>query len=138
MTETEAMCTGKTLVPKSFNSVILQLKSFPFKYFHSDVTFFLDLTSKLMESLEQIAAFDVEKLLSKSTILSENLLLQLWQSLTKEWGAGSISTVPEDFIQKLLTEVWFYWKLLSFSYYSHTCIMSQNILFKLPSLNFLN
>ena len=91
-----------------------------------------------MESLKQISAFDVEKLLSKSPILSENLLLQLWQSLTKEWGAGSVSTLPNDFIQKLLTEVWFYWKLLQFSHYSHTCIMSQNILFKLPSLNFLN
>ena len=60
-----------------------------------------------MESLEQIAAFDVEKLLSKLAILSENLLLQLRQSLTKEWAAGSVSTIPEDFIQKLLTEVWF-------------------------------
>ena len=67
-----------------------------------------------MESLEQIAAFDVERLLSKSAILSENLLLQLWQSLTKEWGAGSISTLPEDFMQKLLTEVCF----IENSYYS--------------------
>ena len=100
--------------------------------------FSLDLASKPMESLEQIAAFDVEKLLSKLAILTENLLLQLRQSLTKEWGAGSISTLPKDFVQTLLTEVWFYWKLLSFSHYSHTCIMSQNILFKLPSLNFPN
>ena len=60
-----------------------------------------------MESLKQIAAFDVEKLLSKLAILSENLLLQLKQSLTKKWGAGSISTLPEDFVQNLLTEVWF-------------------------------
>ena len=37
-----------------------------------------------MESLEQIATSDVEKLLSKSATLSENLLLQLRQSLTKE------------------------------------------------------
>ena len=59
-----------------------------------------------MESLEQIAAFDVEKLLSKSTTLSENLLLELWQSLTKEWGTGSVGICPEDFVQKLLTEVW--------------------------------
>ena len=60
-----------------------------------------------MKSLKQIGAFVVEKLLSKSAILSENLLLQLWQSFTKEWGAGSISTLPKDFVQKLLTEVWF-------------------------------
>ena len=58
-----------------------------------------------MESLEQIATFDVEKLLSKSATLSENLLLQLQQSLTKEWGTGSVGTLPKDFIQKLLTEV---------------------------------
>ena len=59
-----------------------------------------------MESLEQIAAFDVEKL-SKSSTLSENLLLQLRQSLTKEWGTGSVGTLPKDFVQKLLTEVLF-------------------------------
>ena len=58
-----------------------------------------------MEILEQIAAFDVEKLLSKSSTLSENLLLQLRQSLTKEWGTGSVGTLPKDFVQKLLTEV---------------------------------
>ena len=58
-----------------------------------------------MESLEQIAAFDMEKLLSKSSTLSENLLLQLRQSLTKEWGTGLVDTLPKDFIQKLLTEV---------------------------------
>ena len=59
-----------------------------------------------MESLEQIATFDIEKLLSKSATLRENLLLQLWQSLTKEWGTGSVGILPKDFIQKLLTEVW--------------------------------
>ena len=37
-----------------------------------------------MESLEQIAAFDVEELLSKSAVLSENMLLHVGQSLTKE------------------------------------------------------
>ena len=58
-----------------------------------------------MESLEQIATFDVEKLLSKSSTLSENLLLQLRQSLTKEWGTGSVGTLPKDFVQRLLTEV---------------------------------
>ena len=67
--------------------------------------FFLDIASKPTESLEQIAAFDVEKLLSKSATLSENLLLQLQQSLTKERRTGSVGILPKDFIQKLLTEV---------------------------------
>ena len=77
-------------------------------HFPSDVIFFsnLDLASKPTESLEQIAAFDVEKVLSKSATHSENLLLQVRQSLTKEWGTGSVGTLPKDFFQKLLTEVW--------------------------------
>ena len=48
-----------------------------------------------MESLEQIATFNVEKLLSKSATLSENLLLQLQQSLTKEWGTGLFVFFPK-------------------------------------------
>ena len=58
-----------------------------------------------MESLEQITTFDMAKLLSKSATLSENLLLQLRQSLTKEWGTESVGTLPKDFVQNLLTEV---------------------------------
>ena len=57
--------------------------------------FFLDIASKPMESLEQIATFDVEKLLSKSATLSENLLLQPWQSLTKEWGQDLLVFFPK-------------------------------------------
>ena len=60
-----------------------------------------------MESLEQIAAFDIKELLSKSAVLSEDMLLHVQQSLTKEWGEGFVITLPEDFAQNLLTEVWF-------------------------------
>ena len=60
-----------------------------------------------MESLEQIAAFNVEELLSKSAVLSESMLLQLHQSLTRDWGEDFVSTLPEDFMQNLLTEVRF-------------------------------
>ena len=74
---------------------------FPFKF----PFFNLDTITKPAESLEQIAAYDVEKLLTRSSELSENLLLQLRQSLTKEWGSGSVGTLPEDSIQKLLIEV---------------------------------
>ena len=138
MTETEAVHTGKTLIPKNFNSLILQLESFSFNTFSFQCFFFsLDLASKPMESLKQIAASDVEKLLSKLAILSENLLLQLWQSLTKEWGAGSISTLPKDFIEKLLTGVWF----IGNCYHSsiiHIIAPCLKFLFKLPFLNFPN
>ena len=134
MTETEAVCTGKTLLLTNLNSVIPQLELFFFNTFsfQCSLYFFIDLASKPMESLKQITALDIEKLLSKSAILSENLLLQLWQSLTKEWGAGSISALPEDLVQKHLTEVWF----IGNCYYSPiihiTCSMSRKILFKLP------
>ena len=53
---------------------------FPFKF----LFFNLDTVTKPAKSLKQIAAYDVEKLLSKSSELSENLFLQLRQSLTKE------------------------------------------------------
>ena len=68
-------------------------------------SFILDITTKPTESFEQITAFDVEKLLSKSSTLSENLLLQLRQSLTKKWGTGSVGALPKDFIWKLLAEI---------------------------------
>ena len=80
MTETEAVRTGKILILLKFLICSFAIKIispqhiiipmlFPF--------FFLDIASKPTESLEQIAIFDIEKLLSKSATLSENLLLQL-------------------------------------------------------------
>ena len=83
MTEIEAVHTGKTLLLTNFNSVILQLELFFNTFSFQCSFFFIDFTSKPIESLEQITAFHIEKLLSKSAILSGNLLLQLWQSLTK-------------------------------------------------------
>ena len=65
----------------------------------------IDTSSRPLESLQHIAAYDVEKLLSTSSRLSESLFLQLRQSLTKEWGSSSVGILPEDSIQKLLTEV---------------------------------
>ena len=82
---------------------IISLDTPPFKMFF----FPLDSASNPMESLEQIAAFDVEELLSKSAVLSEDMLLHVRQSLTKNWGEGFVSTLLEDFVQSLLTEVWF-------------------------------
>ena len=52
------------------------------------IFFFLDLASKPTESLEQIAAFNVEKVLSKLAILSENLLL------TEVWFIGNCYYSP--------------------------------------------
>ena len=79
-----------------------------FLHFHLKFIFFLDPASQSTESLEQIAAFDIEELLSKSAVLSESMLLQLRQSLTRDWGEGFVSTLPEDFVQCLLMEVQFF------------------------------
>ena len=108
MTETEAVHTNKTLIPLKFLICNFVIKIIFLLYIIIQILspFFLDIASKLTESLEQIATFDVEKLLSKSATLNENLLLQLQQSLTKEWGTGSVGILPKDFIQKLLTEGW--------------------------------
>ena len=40
MTETEAVCTGKTLVPINFNPIIPQLESFSFDTFSSKIFLF--------------------------------------------------------------------------------------------------
>ena len=65
----------------------------------------VNVSSTPSESLKHIAAYDVEELLATSSGLSESLLLQLRQSLSKEWGPSSVGILPEDSIQKLLTEV---------------------------------
>ena len=87
-----------------------------------------------MESLEQIAAFDVEKLLSKSAALSENLLLQLRQSLTEEWGTGSVDTLPEDFHSETPNSGMVYLELLYFSiiYVVILCFNPFSV-FKIPT-----
>ena len=66
----------------------------------------------MTESLEQIAAFDIEELLSKLAVLSESMLLQLRQSLTRDLGEGFVSTLLEDFVQNLMMEVRFPFFLL--------------------------
>ena len=95
MTETEAMHTGKTLIHFQISTLSLHNQNHPSSaHSYSNVTtifislfFLLDFASKPIESLEQIAAFDVEKLLSKSAILSENLLLQFTAVFNQGMGS---------------------------------------------------
>ena len=76
MLKTEVVCAGKVLIHLLIH---LKLESLFFNTFslEKNLFFLLDLASKPMESLKQIVAYDVEKLLSKLAILSENLLLLL-------------------------------------------------------------
>ena len=57
------------------------------------------------ESLTMVAAFDVDKLLSKASTISEGAIFNVWQSLLKEWGPESLGVLPEDTMQQLLMEV---------------------------------
>ena len=58
-----------------------------------------------MDSLAEVAAYDVDKLFSKASIISEGAVLNIHHSLLKEWGSESLVVLPEDIMQQLLTEV---------------------------------
>ena len=66
------------------------------------------------ESLIKVAAFDVDKLLSKVSTTSEGPSFNIQQSLLKEWGLESLGVLPEDTMQQLLMEV----KILNFKFVS--------------------
>ena len=57
------------------------------------------------ESLSQVAAFDISRLLSKAPQISNSVLFNVRESLIKDWGPESIGALPEDTMQQLLTEV---------------------------------
>ena len=63
---------------------------------------YLDIQSS--ESLSQVAAIDIDKLLSKAPEISEKVLFNVQESLLKDWGPESVSALPEDAMQQLLTE----------------------------------
>ena len=57
------------------------------------------------ESLSQVAAFNIGRLLSKAPEISESVLFNVWESLLKDWGLESVGALPKDTMQQLLTEV---------------------------------
>ena len=57
------------------------------------------------DSLAKVAAYDVDKLFSKTSAISEEAVLNIHHSLLKEWGPESLGILPEDIMQQLLTEV---------------------------------
>ena len=67
--------------------------------------FFLLLDTQPSESLSQVAAFDISRLLSKAPEISKSVLFNVQESLFKDWGPESVGALPEDTIQQMLTEV---------------------------------
>ena len=58
-----------------------------------------------MDSLAKVAAYDMDKLLSKTSTMSEGVVHNIQHSLLKEWGPKSLGVLPEDIMQQLLMEV---------------------------------
>ena len=53
------------------------------------------------ESLSQVAAIDIDKLLSKAPEISKKILFNVWESLLKDLGPKSVGALPEDTMQQL-------------------------------------
>ena len=66
---------------------------------------FLDVDKLLVDSLVKVAAYDMDKLFSKTSSISEGAVLNIHHSLLKEWGPESLGVLPEDIMQQLLMEV---------------------------------
>ena len=67
--------------------------------------FFLLVDTQPSESLSQVAAFDISRLLSMAQEISESVLFNVQESLLKDWGPESVDALPEDTMQQLLTKV---------------------------------
>ena len=82
------------------------MKYFP-SFYHSiyATLVFLDVDKLPVDSLAKVAAYDVDKLFSKTSTISEGAVLYIHHSLLKEWGSESLGILPEDVMQQLLMEV---------------------------------
>ena len=60
---------------------------------------FLDVDKLPADSLAKVAAYDVDKLFSKASTISEGAVLNILHSLIKEWGPESLGVLPEDIMQ---------------------------------------
>ena len=66
---------------------------------------FIDVDKQPADNLSKVAAFDIDKLLFKTSQISHDVIFNIWHALLKEWGLESLGVLPEDTMQQLLTEV---------------------------------
>ena len=59
----------------------------------------LDADKLLADSLAKVAAYDIHKLFSKASTVSEGVVFNIRHSLLKEWGPISLGILPEDIMQ---------------------------------------
>ena len=143
MSEPESACTGKIGIISAQSSIYSQLDKttcilFHLPHLHFKMFFFSSHSaSNPTESLEQIVAFDVEKLLSKSAVLSEDMLLHVWQSLTKDWGEGFCQHSSGGFCAKPFNRGIVPWNSSSYMLEPHKPKKFYYISFKFLPLGFL-
>ena len=65
----------------------------------------IDADKKHAEDLTSLATLDIEDILAKTQSIGRGVLLNVCQSLLKEWGADSLGVLPEDMMQELITGV---------------------------------
>ena len=65
----------------------------------------LDADNLPEDSLTEVAGYDIDKLFSKVSTISEGAVLNIHHSLLKKWDPESLGILPEDIMQWLLTEV---------------------------------
>ena len=61
--------------------------------------YFLDVDKLPADSPAKVAAYDVDKLFSKTSTISEGAVLNICHSLLKERGPESLGILPEDIMQ---------------------------------------
>ena len=82
------------VVDKTYSS-LLQL---------SAINPFIDADKQPADRLAKVPAFDVDKLLSKVSTISEGVIFNVQHSLLKELGLESLGVLPEDTMWQLLKE----------------------------------
>ena len=59
----------------------------------------LDADKLPVDSLANVVAYDVDKLFSKASTISEGVVFNIRHSLLKEWAPESLGVLPEDIMQ---------------------------------------
>ena len=59
----------------------------------------LDVDKLPADSPAKVAAYNIDKLFSKASTISEGAVLNICHSLLKEWGPESLGILPQDIMQ---------------------------------------
>ena len=97
----------------------------------------IDADKKPADNLTKLAALDIDNLLVKMQSISKGVLLNVQQTLLKEWGPDSLGVLPEDTMQELLTGVTFYCSPFLTTHVYYFSYLSLPIILIAPLLSLL-